>query len=235
MINSLPNDIDEQAKENFFKYIRENQAKCLLLLDGLDEADSFKLDMYYSLVQSKLLPACNIVITSRHEAGKKVRPYCDTLWEIVGFTNEDAESFIRKYFKGESYFDHEKKEDTVKLINFGFLSFQQGGDKRQPCTRYAFLHKRFQEFFAGLFLALQVINKGRDFTSVVDDKRYLDKQRQVFLFMSGIIASRSEETAVSFVSGIAKKLNSAGYRKYMSLACECLSECSSVKESLETR
>ena len=337
----LPDDIDEQAKENFFKYIRENQAKCLLLLDGLDEADSFKLDMYYSLVQSKLLPACHIVITSRHEVGKKVRPYCDTLWEIVGFTDEEAESFIRKYFKGqehlaaglikrlfsstyssfttghpletlgeltknplntallcclfedfegvlptsrtelyleiaafvlrryeeknglkssnedlilsyqeellvlgsfalesllkgESYF--EKKEDTVKLINFGFLSFQQGGAKRKPCKRFAFLHKSFQEFFAGLFLAFQVISKERDFTSVVDDKRYLDKLRQVFLFMSGIIASRSEETAMSFFIVIAKKISSAEDRQsYMSLACECLLECSSVQDSLETR
>ena len=51
----LPDDIDKQAKEKFFKYIRENQAKVLLLLDGLDEADSPKLDMYYSLVQSKRL------------------------------------------------------------------------------------------------------------------------------------------------------------------------------------
>ena len=335
----LPDDIDEQAKTNFFKYIRENQAKCLLLLDGLDEADSFKLDMYYSLVQSKFLPACHIVITSRHEVGKKVRPYCDTLWEIVGFTNKDAESFIRKYFKGkehlaeelikrliapkyfttddpletlgeltknplntallcclfedfegvlptsrtelyveivgfvlrryegkkglessnedlisgykeellllgsfafesllkgESYF--EKKEDTVKLINFGFLSFQQGGAKRKPCTRCAFLHKSFQEFFAGFFLAFQVISKERDFTSVVDDKRYLDKLRQVFLFMSGFIALRSEETALSFFIVIAKKINSAeDHKSYMRLACEGLLECSRVKESLETR
>ena len=337
----LPDDIDEQAKENFFKYIRENQAKCLLLLDGLDEADSFKLDMYYSLVHSKLLPACHIVITSRHEVGKKVRPYCDTLWEIVGFTDEDAESFIRKYFKGkehlaaelikrlfsstyssfttghpletlgeltknplntallcclfedfegvlpasrtelyleivafvlrryeeknglessnedlisgykeellllgsfaldslrrgESYF--EKKEDTVKPINFGFLSFQQGGAKRKPCIRCAFLHKSFQEFFAGFFLAFQLISKERDPTSLVDDERYLDELKHVVLFTSGIIASRSEETAVSFFIGIAKKVNSAEhYTSYMKLACECLSECSSVKKSIETR
>ena len=343
----LPDDIDEQAKENFFKYIRENQAKCLLLLDGLDEADSFKLDMYYSLVQSKLLPACHIVITSRHEVGKKVRPYCDALWEIVGFTKEDAASFIRKYFKGkehlaeklierlklpeydddddddddddplktlgeltknplitaflcclfedcegvlptsrtvlyleivnfvlrrfeeknglrsyngdlilrykeellhlgsfalesllkgESYFE-EKEDNVMLLINFGFLSLQHGGAKRQPRTRCAFLHRSFQEFFAGLFLAFQVIDEERDFTSVVDDKRFLDELRQVFLFMYGIIASWSEKTAVSLISSIANKINSAGHRGYMRLARECLLESSNsiVKESLKTR
>ena len=346
----LPDDIDKQAKEDFFKYIQENEAKVLLLLDGLDEADSLKLDMYYSLVQSKLLAACHIVVTSRHEAGKKVRPYCDTLWEIVGFSEEDVESFIKKYFKGkehlaeklikrlissidddddddddddegggtndplkklgdltknplntallcclfedfegvlpasrtqlfveivllvlrryeekngldgsdedlilvykkqllqlgsfafesllkgELYF--EKKDDIVKPINFGFFSFQQGGSKRKPCTRCAFLHKSFQEFFAGFFLAFQIIDKERDFSSLADDKRYLDKLRQVFLFMSGIIASRSEETAVSFVINIAKKINSAkDYKSYFKLACECLLECSSVEENLET-
>ena len=334
----LPADIGEQAKENFFRYIQENQAKILLLFDGLDEADSRKLDMYYSFVQSKLLAACHIVVTSRHEAGKKVRLYCDTLWEIVGFSKEDAQSFIRKYFKGkehlaeklikrlilpeystgdpletlgeltknplntallcclfedfegvlptsrtelyvemvffvlrryekkkelessdedlilvykkqllqlgsfafesllkgELYF--EKKDDIVKPINFGFFSFQQGGSKRKPCTRCAFLHKSFQEFFAGFFLAFQIIDKERDFSSLADDKRYLDKLRQVFLFMSGIIASRSEETAVSFVIDIAEKINSAeDYKSYFKLACECLLECSSVEENLETR
>ena len=334
----LPDDIEKQTKENFFKYIQENEEKVLLLLDGLDEADSRKLDVYYSLAQSKLLAFCHIVVTSRHEAGKKVRPHCDTLWEIVGFSKEDAESFIRKYFKGkehlaeklikrlilpeystgdpletlgeltknplntallcclfedfegvlptsrtelyvemvffvlrryekkngldssdedlilvykkqllqlgsfafesllkgELYF--EKKDEIVKPINFGFFSFQQGGSKRKPCTRCAFLHKSFQEFFAGFFLAFQIIDKERDFSSLADDKRYLDKLRQVFLFMSGIIASRSEETAVSFFINIAEKINSAeDYKSFFKLACECLLECSSVEENLQTR
>ena len=95
----LPRDIDKEAKETFFKYIKENESKVLLLLDGLDEADSCKQEMFLSLVQSKLFPACHIVITSRHEDGKEIRPYCDTLWEIVGFTKEDSKSFIRKYFQ----------------------------------------------------------------------------------------------------------------------------------------
>ena len=360
----LPDDIDKEAKEDFFKYIQENQAKVLLLLDGLDEADSRKLDMYYSLVQSKLLASCHIVITSRHEVGKKVRPYCDILWEIVGFTKGDAESFIRKYFKDKGHlaeklikrlissryddddddnddddddddgggggggggtidplktlddltknplntallcclFDDfegvlpasrtqlyvemilfvlrryeernglesssedlisvyrkellllgrfaleslrkgklhfEKKEEMVKSINFGFLSFQQGGAKRKPCTRCAFLHKSFQEFFAGLYLAFQIINKEIDCASVVADKRYLDELRQVFLFMGGFIASQSQETAVTLAASLTGHINSlldsGEHGVFTYLTCEWLAECSSLEETLKNR
>ena len=337
----LPDDIGKEAKEDFLRFIRENQENVLLLLDGLDEADSRKLDMYYSLVQSKLLASCHIVITSRHEVGKKVRPYCDTLWEIVGFTKEDAESFIRKYFKdkghlaeklrkrltlpwywhddqlgnldelaknplntallcclfedfegvlpasrtqlyveivlfvlrryeekrglessredlisvyrkellllgsfafesllqGELHF--EKKEEIVKSINFGFFSFQKGGTKRKPCTRCAFLHKSFQEFFAGFYLAFQIINKQIDCASVVADERYLNELNQVFLFMGGYIASQSQETAVTLAASLTghinSLLNSDKRRNFIYLTCKWLSECSSVKETLKDR
>ena len=99
----LPEDVDEEVKRSFFKFIRENPSKVLLVHDGLDEPDSCKADMYFKLVEGRLLPDCHIVLTSRHEAGRKVRRYCDNLWEIVGFTKSDAESFILKYFKNMEY------------------------------------------------------------------------------------------------------------------------------------
>ena len=99
----LPDDIDEESKENFFKFVRENQSKVLLVLDGLDEADQSKLGMYINLAQSRELPKCHVVFTSRHESGIRVRRYCDTLWEIVGFTRKDAKRFIRKYFKNKKH------------------------------------------------------------------------------------------------------------------------------------
>ena len=95
----LPEEMDDAAKECFFKFVRENQSKVLLVLDGLDEADPSKLKMFFNLVEGKELSGCYIVLTSRHEAGRKVRRYCDILWEIVGFTKEDAKSFGLQYFK----------------------------------------------------------------------------------------------------------------------------------------
>ena len=95
----LPKTIESEARKMFFQFLKENPSKVLLVLDGLDEADPQKLEMYLELVQKKELPGCYIVLTSRQEGGSRVRRYTDTLLEIVGFTATDAESYIRKYFK----------------------------------------------------------------------------------------------------------------------------------------
>ena len=95
----LPEEIEAEEKEMFFQFLKENPSKVLLVLDGLDEADPQTLEMCFKLIRRKQLPGCYIVLTSRHEAGKKVSPYTDTLLEIVGFTTTDAECYIRKYFQ----------------------------------------------------------------------------------------------------------------------------------------
>ena len=328
----LSEDIDEKDKETFFKYIQENQSKVLLLLDGLDEADPCERDIYLSLVTCKLLPACHVIITSRHEVREKVS--CDNLWEIVGFTKEDSKSFIRKYFqgkdrlaekffnyhvehwytdppdpqhrglsdlaknplnlsllccifedsekffsessrtrlyieivplalrryeeknglesskdqdlisvygeklkllgrfaldslhKGKSYFEKEKDID-----NFGFLSFQRGCTRRKPCTRCVFSHKSFQEFFAGFYLAFQVIDGQIDFADVLTDERYLKELKDVFLVMSGIIAFKRDEIGESILISMAEHISGLlrtshqKVKSYMTLACACVFEC----------
>ena len=95
----LPLDIQEGTRDKFFQFIRENQSNILLLLDGLDEVPSSKLPMFSKILQGRVLPKCRLVATARHEAGMKVRKYCDTLLEIEGFNEEDARNFIFKYFK----------------------------------------------------------------------------------------------------------------------------------------
>ena len=95
----LPRDIQEDIREKFFTFIRRNQSSVLLVLDGLDELPAGKLPKFSEIIQGRVLPKCHLVATSRHEAGVKVRRYCDTILEIEGFTEEDAGKFIYKYFK----------------------------------------------------------------------------------------------------------------------------------------
>ena len=101
----LPEGIEPGVKDTFIQFLQENPSKVLLVLDGLDEADPENVRLFRKLIQKELLPGCFIVLTSRNEAGNNIRPYTDTLLEIVGFTTTDAECFIRKYFK-QSDNDH---------------------------------------------------------------------------------------------------------------------------------
>ena len=117
----LPKGIEPEEKNMFFQFLKENPSKVLLVLDGLDEADPQKLEMYLEFIQREQLPGCYIVLTSRHEAGSKVKPYTDTLLEIVGFTTSDAECYIRKYFQQVK--EHEENaeylaEKLISKVNF---------------------------------------------------------------------------------------------------------------------
>ncbi|XP_073257638.1 uncharacterized protein [Porites lutea] len=332
----LPEEMEDQAKECFFKFIRENQSKVLLVLDGLDEVDPSNLKLLSSLIQGKDLSGCYIVVTSRHEAGSKVRRYCDTLWEIEGFAKKDAISFILKYFKninkehlawkllervwdepfilqsqpdrdlsdltknplntallcvicedfegvfptsrtelytdivlcvlrryeqkqglasknedlmtvykkelidlgrmaleslvkGELYFEEDKSDGGfIVLSKFGFLSLQTGGSKRKVVLRYAFLHKSFQEFFSGFYLAYKLIEGEIECQSVVTDQRYENELCQVFLFTIGILVSTNEKTAESLVTYMARNITSLqsprDISKRFSFSLRCLSK-----------
>ena len=113
--------------------------------------------------------------------------------------------------KGELYFEHKSGGRFIFFSKFGFLSPQASGSKRKDLERYAFLHKSFQEFFCGFYLACKLIEGDIDFKSVLADHRYWNELYQVFLFAIGIVATTSEKTAEDLVKTMAanvKKHNS---------------------------
>ena len=98
----LPRDVDEDVKQQFFQFIRANQSSILLILDGLDELASIEMPIISEILAGRVLPKCKVVATARHEAGVKVRKFCDTLFEVKGFTEAQAREFIAKYFEEKS-------------------------------------------------------------------------------------------------------------------------------------
>jgi len=95
----LPEDVDEKEKVNLFHFIRSNQSRILLVIDGLDELRRDLFQGVLPLIQGKVFSRTHLMLTARHEAGRKVRRYCDSLLEIVGYTRVDAEKYIYKYFR----------------------------------------------------------------------------------------------------------------------------------------
>ena len=139
--------------------------------------------------------------------------------------------------KGELYFEDNKGHLKESLLGkFGFVSIQVGGSKRAPCPRYVFFHKSFQEFLSAFFLAFSVIDGVMDCKSVANEE-YETKLSQVFTFMSGIVAMRSEATAVSVVESIVSVINATGhtscvYDMHMRLALRFIDECKLFSETL---
>ena len=318
----LPGEIHRKEREKFFEFIRQNQSKVLLILDGLDELPSSKLPEFTDIIQGKILPLCHLVVTARHEAGIPVRKVCDTLLEIEGFTYQDIKEFIHKYFVGKEdlaeklldkiqneerlremaanplntallcllcedfqgilpesrtqlyleivkcvliryrkkkglsvesedlieiykdqlkllglialnglyednmYFEDKKlSSENADLAEFGFLSAQPGSSKRRPCLCYGFTHKSFQEFFAGHYLFWQLFSKETSPFILVNDPRFFRELREVLKFTCGLLAVRSQESAVSLILCIANEVNEEEVRECLPLALECIKEC----------
>ena len=318
----LPGEIHRKEREKFFEFIRQNQSKVLLILDGLDELPSSKLPEFTDIIRGKMLPLCNLVVTARHEAGIAVRKVCDTLLEIEGFTYQHIKEFIHKYFVGKEdlaeklmdkihneerlremaanplntallcllcedfqgilpesrtqlyleiahcvliryrkkkglpvgnedlievykdqlkllglialnglyednmYFEDKKlSSENADLPEFGFLSAQPGSSKRRPCLCYGFTHKSFQEFFAGYYLCCQLVSEEINPFILVNDTRHFQELREVLKFTCGLLAVRSQESAVSLILCIANEVNQEEVRECLPLALECIKEC----------
>ena len=96
----LPKDVKRSEKENLFSFIRANQSRILLVLDGLDELKN--KDLVLPLIQGKVFSNIYLLLTARLEMGAKVRRHCDSLLQIVGYTEDDVNSYIEQYFRDHS-------------------------------------------------------------------------------------------------------------------------------------
>ena len=107
----VPLDVQKEKREKFFEFIRQNQANVLLVLDGLDELPTSKLPTFQKIIERRMLPKCHLVVTARQEVAIKVGRFFDTLLEIEGFTEQDARTFIVKYFKNKDDLAHKLLEN----------------------------------------------------------------------------------------------------------------------------
>nr|XP_009681796.1 PREDICTED: MHC class II transactivator isoform X2 [Struthio camelus australis] len=119
----------QEGSNEVFEYILQNPAKVLLVFDGFEglhdnenfprcsdsepdkEVCSIK-ELLSGLIQRKILNGCTLLLTTRPK--DKVSQYVskvDKTIEIVGFSPQQRELYITKYFEGLPYCDN-----ALKLI-----------------------------------------------------------------------------------------------------------------------
>ena len=91
----------DESSEN----VASSCAECLLhsegknvtfIFDGYDEyPETLRLNGFIpDILQRKVLPCCNLVVTSRPHASAYLRTNCDRFIEILGFTKEDQRNYM---------------------------------------------------------------------------------------------------------------------------------------------
>ena len=298
----LPKDVDRSEKENF-DYIRGNQSRILLVLDGLDELKN--KDLVLPLIQGKVLSNIYLLLTARREMGAKVRRYCDSLLQIVGYTEDNVNNYIEQCFRNHSdpslakklknkladddqlkemttnpmntallcllceetsgifptkqtelyeclvscairryfakkgvdlggdnpseryreelnqlgkmalealledrvYFSEEeiKSEDFLQLF---FVTREPRRSKMKPIQCYAFAHKTFQEYFAALYLANQVLTDSKDVEAMLLKVNPVEDW-QVWKFLFPFVAKKDGERAAFLVSCLGMSIRHA--------------------------
>ncbi|XP_078603717.1 uncharacterized protein LOC144877606 [Branchiostoma floridae x Branchiostoma japonicum] len=95
----IPKDT-KTTRDELWSYIEENQDDVLFILDGLDELSQTAREVtdVVDLIQGKILRNCHVLVTSRPYHCVEDVDKCHQFYRIVGYTKENSEEFIRKYF-----------------------------------------------------------------------------------------------------------------------------------------
>ncbi|XP_078572150.1 NLR family CARD domain-containing protein 4-like [Branchiostoma floridae x Branchiostoma japonicum] len=95
----LPKDT-KMPPDQLWSYIQENQDDVLFILDGLDELSQAAREVtdVVDLIQGKIISKCHVLVTSRPYHCVKDLEKCHQFYKIVGYSEENSEMFIHKYF-----------------------------------------------------------------------------------------------------------------------------------------
>ncbi|XP_070553467.1 NLR family CARD domain-containing protein 4-like [Ptychodera flava] len=116
----LPEDTDVD-KGHLEHFIKKNQDKVLIFLDGVDELESTWKSDVLKLVKRRFLPQATVVATSRSTERHHLVTDIDGHYIIKGFTLDSVSSYIQKYFESdegaaESLISMIEADDNIQIL-----------------------------------------------------------------------------------------------------------------------
>ena len=88
-----------------YDYIRRNQQKVLLILDGYDEYSAEKSSPVHQIWKGSQLRDCTLLVTTRPRKKDELRPGSHAQFEIDGFDEWQVETFALKFLRDQTKVD----------------------------------------------------------------------------------------------------------------------------------
>ena len=111
-VSSMPSFIDvlktcigvdkEAEAEQLHKYITDNQEKCLIVFDGLDEYEFSSENDIGQIIKGQKLRRCRVLVTTRPSAIDRLSRYSHAHCKITGFDERDVEEYAKKHFSSQN-------------------------------------------------------------------------------------------------------------------------------------
>ena len=93
---------DPMVFGQLYDYIRRNQEKVLLILDGYDEYSAEKSSPFHQIWKGSLLRDCTLLVTTRPLKKDELRPGSDAQFEICGFDRLQVKKFALKFLRDQT-------------------------------------------------------------------------------------------------------------------------------------
>ena len=117
---------DPMAVDNLYEYVRQNQEKVLLILDGYDEYSGGKSSPIHQIWRGSQLRDCCVMITTRPVKEDELRVLSDAQFELNGFdSREQKKLFASKILPDEEdvegLLEYLEKHDLVEMAEIPLL------------------------------------------------------------------------------------------------------------------
>ena len=89
-------------------------SRCLLIVDGFDEADSNR-DEILKILKGEMLLACSVIVTARPHVETEIPVEVPLTFEVLGFQEHKAKEYVSKRFQ-----DKNKVKRVLKFLKTNF-------------------------------------------------------------------------------------------------------------------
>ena len=93
---------DSVVCSHLYDYIRRNQQKVLLILDGYDEYSAEKSSPVHLIWKGSQLRDCTLLVTTRPQKKDELRPGSHAQFEICGFDHWQVKKFALKFLRDQT-------------------------------------------------------------------------------------------------------------------------------------